>query len=237
MRFDSTELSLQRVLENMENFLKPLLQKPLPLNDNDRLQLEIGIANYARCFQIMSSLFLLSNVYNHDLANQFLTGSIRALNVIESAKLFTNTNTRRGAAVSEQSGETTKQPNRVTSHQERVILDFLTVFGVFDLFDVHCLKKSAVNKAELVQSLGRLKKLNETMYGHLKFDNLSSDSGNLLNLVLFNNTLLNMDIQFNQAINDMFTNIGSVQNLVKKFDYLNEVNLILVYFSNSCFYS
>lgn len=221
----------------MENFLKPLLEKPLPLNDNDRLQLEIGIASYARCFQIMSSLFLLSNVYNHDLANQFLTGSIRALNVIESAKLFTNTNTRRGAAVNEQSGETTKQPNRVTSHQERVILDFLTVFGVFDLFDVHCLKKSAVNKAELVQSLGRLKKLNETMYGHLKFDNLSSDSGNLLNLVLFNNTLLNMDIQFNQAINDMFTNIGSVQNLVKKFDYLNEVNLILVCFSNSCFYT
>lgn len=164
-------------------------------NVKETKELEKCITGYSKCLNNIASLALLSNNYNMELAFDLLDTSVNLLSLVEKC----------------QSG--------------RVSGDLLTVFGFFNMFDYQCLRKLPDKWPVVGINLARLKKFNEIFYDQTSLAQYINSPENLLNLIHFNFSLLNLDIQFNRTINDMFTNIGSAEDLFTCFSYLNEVFL------------
>lgn len=210
IRFNSIGLSLSELLTNMSTSIAWLEENSSRASLKER---EAIITGYGRCMQNVAHMALLSNVYNKELIADLLTGSVRLLAAVEAHL---------------------PEFERIASVKD-VVVSLLTVCGVFDFFDFKSLQRgsgsgeSAKSRWSLVlQDLARVRKFNETMYERTRLGHDAHAARSLLGLVHYNFSLLNLDIQFNNAINDMFSNIESVEHFIAKFAYLNDERVELM---------
>lgn len=199
---------MRELLTNMNNSIAWLDENSSRASLKDR---EAMITGYGRCMQNLAHMALLSNVYNKELIGDLLAGSVRLLTAVEA-----------------------HLPEFGSVERVRdVVVSLLTVCGVFDFFDYRSLERGndGVAKARwplVLQDLARLRKLNESMYERTRLGHEAHTARSLLDLVHYNFGLLNLDIQFNSAINDMFSNIESVEHFLHKFAYLNDERIELL---------
>lgn len=198
IRFNSFAINITDFMQNMEKSLQLLDdRKRLPSWKREPL-----LNGYVKCVISLIGVAMLSNSYNINLIADLLNASVQILTAID--KNFSDF--------------------EGYNNLQKSISTLLTVGGLFDFFDVNSLKRSTIKWPTAENDLVQLKKFNESMYERTNRSKKDASSPNgLLDLICYNFSLLNMDIQFNRSINDMFKNIQSAEHLIGKFTNLNKV--------------
>lgn len=230
IKFESNmNLNIKKLMLNFENCLKDFesqnlsndkvstsstpSDKSMSLRDlSDQLKLfETRIYKYSICLKLISNMVLLSNDYNRELVYDISRCVVRLLSIFHD-NLFTRTVV-----------ENKMKKNFFTKN---FVNDLLTIFGLFNFFDYKIICRDASMSNVMQENLKMLKTFNESMY------DLASkhDKMDLMQLIDYNFCLLNLDIECNKPMNDLFDNVRSFDNLVKIFSNLNQVNFFFVYF-------
>ena len=167
--------------------------------------------------KLVTTLALLSNVYNRDLLFDIADLTVCCLTHLGDRLLV--------KVLRQRSGNNNNNNNNNNKMFDRgLCMDLLTVFGLFDFFDIQLLLRSDFPKAaKFRQILGRLKTFNENFYDDLRLSKDENDDKNLVDLIQYNFSLFNLDIQLNRSIDDLFRQFRSVESLAKHFSYLNGV--------------
>ncbi|CAF0893969.1 unnamed protein product, partial [Brachionus calyciflorus] len=190
-------------------------------NLSDRVkQFENRVYRYTLALKQMANLALLSDDYNLKLFSDLTSCVVKLLNIFHD-NLFNKIIVDKTA--------------RRNYFNKDLICDLMSVFGLFNYYDVNYLIRNIndpAKRAELVQDLKELKAYNDNLYSLIK----TSDKMELLQIIEYNFNLSNLNFECDQAINDMFEQVKSFDTLIKNLSYLNASRLELlskmVYFMN-----
>lgn len=174
-------------------------------------QFETRIFKYTMALKHVSNLILLSDDYNSRLLIQLTECVLKLLGIFYD-NLFTKVIV-----------DSHFKKNYFTKN---LISDLLTVFGLYNYFDLNfiCRSLNPAEKLNLSQGIRELKLYNDYLYSLIQKNN----SMDTLQIIDYNFSLFNLNIQNIQAINDLFNNVQSFEMLIQKFSHLNSVCFYLI---------
>lgn len=175
-------------------------------------QFETRIFKYTMALKHIANLILLSDDYNPRLLIQLTECVLKLLGIFYD-NLFTKV-------------IVDLHHYRKNYFTRNLICDLLTVFGLYNYFDLNfiCRSLNPAEKLNFSQGIRELKLYNDYLYSIIK----KNDSLDTLQLIDYNFSLLNLNIQSIQSTNDLFNNVQSFETLMQKFGHLNSVSCHLL---------
>jgi uncharacterized protein YfkK (UPF0435 family) len=110
-------------------------------------------------------------------------------------------------------------------------LDVLTLFGLFNVYDIDALTKDTTKLFKLRELRKKLNLLNRSAFDLMQHNYANTNELEQYGLIFYNMCIINLGIESNDAILEMFKRVSSIEELKKKFDDRSEVscNLALFY--------
>lgn len=170
-------------------------------------QFETRVFKYTMALKHTSSLIQLSDDYNCRLFIDLTECVLKLLGIFYD-NLFTK------IIVDHQ--------NKKNYFTKSLICDLLTLFGLYNYFDLNfiCRSLNPAEKINFSQGIRELKLYNDNLYNLIQ----TNKKMNILQLIEYNFSLFNLNIQSTQPIIDLFKDVQSFESLIQKFSHLNSVN-------------
>jgi hypothetical protein len=106
-------------------------------------------------------------------------------------------------------------------------IDVLTLFGIFNVYDIDALTKDTAKLFKLRELRKKLSSLNKKAFDLVQQNYANTNELEQYGLILYNMCLINLGIESNDAILEMFKRVSSVEDLIKQSGDRSEVSCYL----------
>ena len=106
-------------------------------------------------------------------------------------------------------------------------IDVLTLFGMFNVYDIDALTKDPAKLFKLRELRKKLSSLNKKAFDLVQHNYENTNELEQYGLIFYNMCLINLGIENNEAILEMFKLVSSVEDLIKQSGDRSEVSCYL----------
>ena len=103
----------------------------------------------------------------------------------------------------------------------------LTLFGMFNVYDIDALTKDPAKLFKLRELRKKLSSLNKKAFDLVQHNYENTNELEQYGLIFYNMCLINLGIENNEAILEMFKLVSSVEDLIKQSGDRSEVSCYL----------